>query len=85
MPIINFSKEEKEQMIPLIQKYLKEELDCEAGSFDAEFLLDFFTQEMGGFIYNRALIDVHALLNSRLESMSESIYELEKPVPFEKA
>ena len=84
MPIIKFTKEEKEQMVPLIQEYLKEELDCEAGSFDAEFLLEFFTREMGGFIYNRALTDVHALLDSRLESMSESIYELERPVPFEK-
>ncbi len=84
MPIIEFSKEEKAQMIPLIQNYLREELDCDAGSFDAEFLLDFFAREMGGFFYNRALMDVHALLENQLDSMSDSIYALEKPVAFDK-
>lgn len=81
MPIIEFSREEKDQIIPLIQKYLKEELDCEAGCFDAEFLLDFFSKEIGGFMYNRALTDVHALLDNQLETIAESIYELEKAVP----
>jgi uncharacterized protein (DUF2164 family) len=81
MPQIEFSKEEKEQIIPLIQKYLKDELDCDAGSFDAEFLLDFFSNEIGGFMYNRALTDVHALLDNQLELISESLYGLEKKVP----
>lgn len=80
MAIIEFSKEEKQQLIPLLQKYLKDELDCEAGSFDAEFLLDFFNKEIGSYIYNRALSDVHDLLNTQIETMAESIYDLEKPV-----
>jgi uncharacterized protein (DUF2164 family) len=84
MPIIEFSKQEKEQIVPLIQEYLRENLDCDVGNFDAEFLLDFFSKEIGGFIYNRALTDVHALLEKRLDSISESIYELEKPVAFDK-
>lgn len=82
MSIIEFSKEEKAQIIPLIQQYLSEELDCEAGSFEAEFLLDFFSKQIGGFMYNRALTDVHALLDNHLDSISESIYTLEKPVSF---
>jgi len=82
MAIIKFSKEEKDQIIPLIQKYLKEELDVDIGSFDAEFLLDFFSKEIGGYMYNRALTDVHALLDRQLETITESIYGLEKPVPF---
>jgi uncharacterized protein (DUF2164 family) len=81
MAIIEFSKHEKDQIIPLIQKYLKEELDYEVGRFDAEFLLDFFSKEIGGYMYNRALSDVHALLDNQLESIAESIYGLEKPVP----
>ncbi len=42
MATIEFTKEEKTQIIPLIQKYLRDELDCEAGSFEAGFLLVFF-------------------------------------------
>ena len=84
MTIIEFSKEEKEQIVPLIQNYLRDELDCDVGSFDAEFLLDFFCKEIGNFVYNRALADVHALLEKQLDEMSDSIYQLEKPVTFKK-
>lgn len=84
MALIQFTREEKDRIVPIIQTYLKNELDCDIGSFDAEFLLDFFVKEIGGFIYNRALVDVHALLQRQLESMSDSIYELEKPVPYER-
>lgn len=84
MAVIEFSKEEKERMVPLIQSYLKEELQFDVGGFDAEFLLDFFTEQMGAFIYNRALSDAHALLVKQLDAMSESLYELEKAEPFGK-
>lgn len=84
MSKIEFSKEEKQQLIPMLQQYLKDELDCEAGSFEAEFLLDFFNNKLGGYIYNRALADVHALLNQQIENMSDSIYDLEKQVEYKK-
>jgi len=81
MTIINFSKEEKNQMIPLIQQYMDKELNHEIGQFDAEFLLDFFSEQIGGYMYNRALTDVHALLSNHLDTISDSIYNLEKRVP----
>lgn len=82
MPSIKFSKEEKAQIVPQIQLYFREELDQDIGSFDAEFLLDFFVEQIGGFFYNRALYDVHAHLESKLEAMAESIYELEQNTGF---
>lgn len=81
MTEIDFSKEEKAQIIPLIQQYMNKELDFEIGQFDAEFLLDFFSKQIGGYIYNRALTDVHALLSNHLDSIGDSIYNLEKRVP----
>lgn len=83
MTAIKFSKEEIDQILPLIQRYLSEEMDVEVGSFDAEFLLDFFCKEIGPFIYNRALLDARALLSKQLDTISESIYELEKPLSLE--
>lgn len=80
--MIKFTKEEKKIIIPKIQMYFREELDKEIGSFDAEFLLDFFAEEIGGFFYNRALSEVHGLLEKQMESMADIIYELEKPIPF---
>lgn len=82
--MIEFTTEEKAHLVPKIRDYLKQELDVEAGSFQCEFLLDFFSAEIGGFYYNRALKDAGAVLQQRFESMAESLDELEQPVSFEK-
>jgi len=80
MSEIKFSKEEKEQIVPKIKMYLHEELDFEIGSFDAEFLLDFFSEEIGTYFYNRGINDAIDTLDSRMEEVKESIYVLEKPL-----
>ena len=76
---IKFSKDEKEHIIRKIQLYFSEELEQKIGQFDAEFLLDFFSEEVGAYYYNRGLFDAQAILESKLENMADAIYELEKP------
>ncbi len=78
--VIKFSKEEKERIIPKIKMYLSEELNVEIGNFDAEFLLDFFSEEVGSYFYNRGLNDAIDMLDARMDEVKESIYVLEKPV-----
>ena len=82
MAEIEFSKEEKELITKKIQLYFKEELDREIGQFDALFLLDFFADEIGAYFYNRGLYDAQAILERRVEDISEAIYELEKITDF---
>ena len=77
---MEFSREEKDAIVAKIQTWFQEELDQEIGQFDAEFLLDFFADEMGKYFYNRGLMDAQAILDSRMESLNEAIAELEKPV-----
>jgi len=78
MAEIEFTKEEKEVIGKKIQLYFSQELDQEIGQFDAQFLLDFFAEQVGVYFYNRGLYDAQAILERRLEDMSEAIYELEK-------
>ncbi len=79
MPEITFSKEAKELLTNKIKLYFHEKLDQEIGQFDAQFLLDFFAEEIGVYFYNRGLYDAQAILQRRLENIGEAIYELEKP------
>lgn len=79
---MEFSKEEKEIISRKIQLYFQEELEQDIGQFDAGFLLDFFTEEIGPYFYNRGLYDAQAILESRLENIGEAIYEIEKPTQF---
>lgn len=78
--MIDFSKEEKEAMVAKLQRYFSDELDQEIGQFDAEFLLDFFAEEIGKLFYNRGLYDAQAILESRMDNIVEAISELEKSV-----
>jgi len=79
---IKFNKNEKEIIVKKIQMYFQEELDQKIGQFDAEFFLDFIGEEIGAYFYNRGLFDAQAVLEKRMESLTEAIYELEKPTEF---
>jgi uncharacterized protein (DUF2164 family) len=82
MSEIEFSKAEKDLIVQKIQAYLMDELDVEIGQFDAEFLLDFFSKEVGAYYYNQGLQDARAVINNKLEDIDEAIYEIEKPTRF---
>ena len=82
MPKIDLSKEERAAIVGRIQLYFNEELDREIGQFDAGFLLDFFTDEIGPYFYNRGLYDARAVIESRLENIDEALYEIELPTEF---
>lgn len=80
MASIKFSKEQKENMVQKVQNYFDQELDQKIGQFDAEFLLDFFSEEFGSFYYNQALSDAQVILESKIEDLNNALYEIEKPI-----
>lgn len=78
MPTVEFSADEKAAIAQKLQRYLAEELQVEIGGFDAEFLLDFFSKEVGCFFYNRGLYDAQTILNARFEEITDAVVALEK-------
>jgi uncharacterized protein (DUF2164 family) len=79
MTPITFSKQEREAITQKIHRYFDEELKQEIGRFDAEFLLDFFTKEIGVYFYNQGLYDAQTVVNARVEELNDAILMLEKP------
>ena len=82
MSTLEFSKDEKEILAQKIQAYFRDELNSEIGQFDALFLLDFVSEEIGSYFYNRGLYDAQVILQKRVEDINESILELEKITEF---
>ena len=80
MEKIKFTKEEKDLMVKKVQLYFREELEQDLGGFDAEFLIDFFSEEMRAFFYNRGLYDAEAAINGKVSEISDLLIQLEKPV-----
>jgi len=67
----------KVEVVSKLQKYFEDELQQEIGGFDAEFLLDFFSKEVGGYYYNQGLADALKGFESKMEDVGELIYQLE--------
>lgn len=82
MGFIKFSKDEKDSIVRKIQVYFGEGLNQKIGGFDAEFLMDFFSEEIGAYYYNRGLADAQSMLEEKMQTMTDALYELEKPVEF---
>lgn len=77
-----FSPEERTELLRVLRDWSAQELDRELGGFEAEFLLDFVTEKLGAYYYNRGLLDARALLEQRIETIGDALYELEKPTAF---
>ncbi len=79
---IEFSSSEKNIIAKSLQDYFDKELDQELGNVEAQFLLDFITDEIGSYFYNRGIYDAQAILEQRMENITDAVYALEKPTKF---
>ena len=82
MSQITFTEYEKSTFVDKIKNYFENELSQEIGQFDAEFLLEFFSNEIGKYYYNKGLQDAQDIFKERVESITDAIYELEEPTEF---
>ena len=80
MSEIKFSRNEIENIVKRVETYFITELDHEIGNIEAALLIDFFAEEIGAFFYNKGLNDANTLFNEKVEDLSYTIQELEKPI-----
>lgn len=72
---IEISKEAKKQAIESIERYFQENLDEKIGNIAAAALLGFFLEEVGPTIYNQAVTDVQARLQTRVMEVDLEVHE----------
>lgn len=82
MKKIAFTKEERSEITQRIQLYFAEELEHEIGKIPSELLLEFFSEEVGKYFYNRGLFDAQASLMGKIDDFADAIYALEQPTQF---
>lgn len=78
MSNIAFPAQQKEHLVQKLQKYMSVELEIELGQFDADFLLDFISKQMGSHYYNQGLYDAQTVLADRMDLLTDAIYQLEQ-------
>ncbi|HEN3411810.1 TPA: DUF2164 domain-containing protein [Yersinia enterocolitica] len=80
MADITFTREQTQRMTDKLQRYLEQEHNIELEDFDAEFLLQFISRELGAHFYNQGINDAIAQVEAKILDISDSILWLEKPV-----
>ncbi|HEY5213754.1 MAG TPA: DUF2164 domain-containing protein [Acidobacteriaceae bacterium] len=74
---MELSKRTREDAIASIQRYFEENFPEPVGDLPAGLLLDFFIDEVGPVIYNRAIADAQTRMQLRVSDMSGELYEKE--------
>lgn len=72
---IEISKETRKDAIESIQQYFQEEMDERIGNLAADALLDYFLEELGPIVYNKAVADVQDRLQARIMEVDIEIHE----------
>lgn len=80
MSSIEFTRPEAEALAKKLQEYLNQHFELEIGQFDAEFFLDFISDNIGPHYYNKALDDARILIGERIETIYDGLYAIEKTV-----
>jgi uncharacterized protein (DUF2164 family) len=71
---IELSQQARADAVASIQRYFEENMPEPIGNLPAGMLLDFFMEEIGPVIYNRAIADAQARMAVRVSDMSAELY-----------
>lgn len=78
MPI-DLPKEIQEEAIASIQSYFLDYMDKPIGNIAAGALFQFFLEEVGPSVYNKAIADVQERLQARILELDIELHEVEFP------
>jgi uncharacterized protein (DUF2164 family) len=71
---IELTRQTRAEAIASIQRYFEENLPEPIGNLPAGLLLDFFIEEIGPAIYNRAIADAQERLQQRVMDLSGELF-----------
>jgi len=71
---IEIPQQARTEAIASIQRYFEENMPEPVGNLPAGLLFDFFVEEVGPLIYNRAIADTQARMAMRVSDLSGELY-----------
>ena len=72
---IEISREARKEAIESIQQYFQEKMEERIGNLAADGLLDYFLEELGPIVYNKAVADVQDRLQARIMEVDIEVHE----------
>jgi uncharacterized protein (DUF2164 family) len=72
--VVELSKVQRADAVASIQRYFEENLPESIGVMPAGMLLDFFVEEIGAVIYNKAIADAQTRMQMRVMDMTGELF-----------
>lgn len=73
--MIELDKQERADAVASIQRYFRENMPEEIGDLAAGLLLNYFVEEVGPLIYNKAVSDAQTRLQQRVADLEGELLE----------
>lgn len=74
MVTLDISKQARADAISSIKRYFQENMPEPIGDLPADLLLNFFIEEIGPAIYNRAIADAQKRMEQRVSDLNGELY-----------
>jgi len=63
------TKEQKQAAATKIRDYIYENFDTEIGNMQSDFLIDYITEHIGAYYYNKGVADSMAFITDKTDDM----------------
>jgi len=74
---LELERDARQPMIDSLKRYFDEEMEQPIGDLKASLILDFFLEEIGPTIYNRAIHEAQTWMAARVADLDGSCWEEE--------
>lgn len=74
MTTIELSRQARAEAVASIRRYFEENLAEPIGELPAGLLLNYFLEEIGPAVYNRAIADVQSSMEQRMADLAGELY-----------
>jgi len=74
MKTIELSKEQRAEAVASVQRYFEENMAEPVGEMKAGLFLDFFLEEVGPVVYNRAVADAQTRMQMRVADLNGELF-----------
>jgi uncharacterized protein (DUF2164 family) len=72
---IRLAPERRDRLVSKVQALFTREFDGELSEFQAQRLVDFFVRHLGAPVYNQAVQDARAAIQTKLDDIEGEFYE----------
>lgn len=75
----NLTKEEREYVMARVQEYFELERDESIGDLAADQLIQYMSEELGQFFYNKGVQDARQMVEQKVINIDEDLLSLVRP------